>query len=148
MAINLSDSGKPGRDRVPAVESGYFHPEFLHEFRPLRSWSDKTHVTAEDIPELREFIHGRGAQDSTHARNPGISFFRGNGSPLGIRVRHHGAELYALEILAVLPHARLGIENGASILDLDGHGNRGPKRRGNNQTEPRDRNVKKAFEHG
>src|SRR6202008_1580184 len=107
---------------------------------------DEAHLTPEDVPELRQLVHGRAAEnppDPCDARVP-LGGLQGSEPRAGIR--HHGPEVPAPEMLPAVSDALLTVEPRPPILDLDGQCDDGPERRRAEQPEARQRHVERALE--
>ena len=100
---------QPGADAEHPVPSGSM------DFGPrgdLRSWPDETHVTDEDVPELREFIQLGPAEDPSDASHP-RSIAHIERAVVGITTDGHGPELEDLERASVSTDPRLPEEGAA-----------------------------------
>src|SRR6478752_4442490 len=79
----------------------------LHVVRGMRAWPDQTHVSEQDIPELRKFIQAIAPKPVPQTRDPRITldFEECSLSLIAqselvldtVRFRHHRAELVAEE---------------------------------------------------
>ena len=85
--------------------------ELLDEMRPLGPRADDGHVAAKDVPELRQLVDVRSAQEPAERRHPRIVGCRPHRSGLALRIIVHRSELDDGERLAVQARALLAIEH-------------------------------------
>jgi hypothetical protein len=83
-------------------------------------------VTQQNIPELWQLIQGRGPKDTSNPRRSGILMGSLERTRRLLRIGNHGPELENLKDLSVPPHTILAIEDGSTILKLDGKSNQPP----------------------
>jgi hypothetical protein len=103
---------------TPKRNLSFKKSEILRTFRP---WSDNTHFTPEDVPELWKLIQARLSKDATDPRYTRISL-RGPDRSSSLCVRDHCPELDDLEGFATFSAAGLPVENrpiGATKCDPD-----------------------------
>jgi hypothetical protein len=80
--------------------------------------ADKAHVSLENIPKLREFIHGAGAQKPAYPRNSRILVTRLNRTFL-FGAFPHGSKFQSRESAFPLPPAALTKKNRPAVLGHD-----------------------------
>ena len=107
-----------------------------------RTRPDDRHVAAHDVPELRQLVQRQPAQDPADTRDPRVSAVdRVPGAePLG--ADDHRAQLEELEVEAVLADARLPVEDGPTVLELDRERGDGEQRTREDERRSRDRDVR------
>src|SRR5258705_9484108 len=88
------------------------------KMRAFRTGTDKTHFTADDIPELRYFIDANFAYDAAHACGSFICFAGPHRSGL-LGINSHGSKLRKHEGSPVFPHSFLLVEHGSAGIDLN-----------------------------
>src|SRR5262249_21444610 len=78
-SVDLCDSGQSWNNFVPLKVSGdlfdrnYFSSVvYLYFMRHESARFNETHITMEDVPELRQFVHRRRTQHAAYFRNAGI----------------------------------------------------------------------------
>jgi hypothetical protein len=92
-----------------------FQPEFAGEFRTFRSRSDKTHVAAQDIPELRKFVQSEAAKVVAGSRAARIVRHGPNCTQVALGIFAHASEFDDSESAAVQSNSNLAIKNGPAI---------------------------------
>ena len=101
VAIHLSPAGDAGTDLMLDVVAGNLLLELLDEEGTLRARPDQTHVTLEDIEDLRQLVDTGLPDEFPDRRDAGVIPL-GPGLLLLGRILHlHGAELVHLEFLVV-----------------------------------------------
>ena len=84
----------------------------------LRPRADEGHVAANDVPELRQLVDVRASQDPADAGDPVVVRLRPLGA-VALGVDAHAAELVDREAAAALAKSPLGIEDRATVVELD-----------------------------
>src|SRR5688572_3421344 len=79
---NLSIAGQAAPDGVTKIIAGKLPAKLPHKLRTLGSRADKTHIPAQNIPQLRKFIEAGAPEQCADPRTSGI-----------VRHRPHGAEV-------------------------------------------------------
>src|SRR5262249_54427377 len=92
--------------------------EHVHKVRTFGTGTDKTHVTAQNIDELRKFIEAHGAQKLSDACNPVIMFLRPDRTVL-FRVETHRAEFVEGEVAPAQTDSFLLEYDGSSGIEPD-----------------------------
>ena len=111
--MNLGPAGEPGLDQQAPAPVGNSRLELFDELRSLRPRADDRHVPAQHVPELRELVEVRPAEDAAEGRHPRI-VHRGPARRAGLLgVGAHRPELVHLEQAASLAGPDLTEENGA-----------------------------------
>src|SRR5258705_1549667 len=106
-ATDLSPTGDARFQRMPLQVARDISSKNLNKVRPLRSRPDQTHVSAQHIEELREFVQPRRPQDSTQSRYP-LILRRCPARIARVRAgRCHGRKLIDPEFSAMLSHTTL-----------------------------------------
>src|SRR5688500_15334219 len=108
---DLRPAGNAGLDNVTLAVKADLASQFRDEFRPFRTWPDKTHIATQDVPQLRQFVEARASKQRTYRSHPLVAHFRPNCSSMALGVHTHRSEFVDDEDLSVLPHAPLMIEN-------------------------------------
>ena len=120
--------------------------ELRDEQRTLRPRPDDGHVALEDVPQLRQLVDVRSAQQLADRRPPRILLAREHRTRLGFRILVHRSELVNHERLAVEAHPLLAVEHLAARRQLHQHGD-DPERDGeHDQRGARDRDVDTALD--
>ena len=81
------------------------------KYGPLGSRADERHVAPQHVPELRQFIDARPAEQAAHRRASRVVVSRPDRTGLGFGVLVHRAELVDGELLAVQAHPLLPVED-------------------------------------
>src|SRR4051795_9601636 len=114
----LREARDPGRDHEALPVGGDLLGETLEEQRPDRARPDDAHVAAQHVPQLRQLVELRGAQDPPDPRllrlgQPRELLAVERADPrLGLRLQR--AELDHREDLATAPDARAAVEHSAT----------------------------------
>src|SRR5437867_10582703 len=84
-----------------------------------RPWSYDTHISDENVDQLRNFVESPKAQQAPDARDARI--IRRDGEPVANRLRpkHHGAEFVATKIPTIPSDSILDEQNGSAVIQLD-----------------------------
>ena len=126
-AVDLGEAGDAGLHVVAAVVLGRV---LLHQLRDLRPRADDAHVALQHVPEVRQLVQARRAQEAADARQP--RHRRGEDERLEVDVLElrrlvglvplvrHRAVLVHGEALAPQPHARLRVDHRPARIELDG----------------------------
>ena len=104
-----------GETRLDQVTAGVVREaplELGDDLRPLGARADDGHVAPEDVPELRQLVDVRAAQQATGPGDTGVVGLRPLRA-LRLGVDPHRPQLDDLERLAVLAEAALAIEDRA-----------------------------------
>src|SRR4029077_1479400 len=128
--VHLRQSGQTWTDAVALVVSRNLiesdhsavaaHVDFAGPQRPR---SDETHVAAQDVDELRQFVHRRSAEHAADARNSWIVFCRLHWAAHQLRVRSHRPNFQRPEPAPAPADTILRKEDRTAVLELDGGGN-------------------------
>src|SRR5213596_2096635 len=94
---------RPARDArlhlVAEHVAGHPPAELLDEARALGTRADEAHLTAQDVPELRQLVETPASQERPEPRAPLVIRPRPRGPGLALGVHTHRAELEHLEAL-------------------------------------------------
>ena len=101
----------PGLTSSRRFQNGTFCLDQLDELGPLRPGPDDAHVPGEDVPELRELVEVRAAEDSPDGRDAGIVVAR-EGRAVALGIAAHRPELVDREPSPALAEPRLAVEDG------------------------------------
>src|ERR1700760_1730898 len=93
---DLRPAGEAGADHVAQVVERNLLREPGGELGALGARADEAHLTAKDVPELRDLVDACLAQEAAEAGNARV-VFGGPAGALGFGVDEHGAELVDLE---------------------------------------------------
>src|SRR4051812_44000632 len=127
-AVDLRPAGDPRED----VEAATLAVGVLLDLvAQRRSGADHGHVPPDDVPELRQLVERQPPQHAADAGDARIALVHGPPRALRLRADDHRAQLQQLEVTPVLADARLPVEDGAAVLELD-------RRRGDRQQGARD----------
>src|SRR5438094_9395432 len=67
--FDLRPTGDTGPHQATRAVQRQFPRELLDELWPLRTRSDDAHAPTQDVPELRQLVEPRAAQESADARH-------------------------------------------------------------------------------
>ena len=111
--VNLRPARKSRLDKVADIVIRNFFVVDSDAGRQLGSRTDKRNVTAQNIPELRQFIYACRAQKVANASD--FVLFVRVGCKVGV-VARHGAEFVKPDGFTVLAHAVLDNKNLAAVF--------------------------------
>jgi len=114
-AVDLRVTGETRTDNMAKVIARELLTEFAGEFGTFGPRSDKTHVAAKNIPELRKFVEAETAKIMTHSCAAGIVRNRPDGTEMALGILMHAAEFHDRETMAVQSDASLAIENRSAV---------------------------------
>src|SRR4030088_848252 len=98
---------------MPLFVVGNLFRKLRNEVGPLRTRSDKVHLTAKNIPELRYLIDAKFTNYASHSR--GAIVVRTSPYRAGFfRIHSHRAKLHYHESAAVFSYALLLVKNGSA----------------------------------
>src|SRR4051794_35407043 len=140
---------RPAGDARPDVEAVPLPLVVLVDLVPeRRPRPDDRHVAAHDVPELRQLVQRQPTQDPAGTRDPRVSAVDGvpGAEPLG--ADDHRAQLEELEVEAVLADARLPVEHGPTVLELDRERGNGQQRARDDKAAAGNRNVERPVQRG
>ncbi len=115
-AVDLRPAGQARAHLEPPALARRVLLDLVAERRPR---PDQAHLSAHDVPELRQLVDGRLAQHAADARDPAVACVDGVAGSLVLGPVDHRPQLQQLEVLAVLPNSRLPEEDRAAVLELD-----------------------------
>ena len=146
--VDLADTRQAGADPLalgvprdllePLVLAG---SRDLDLSRPQGPRADEAHVAHEDVPELRQLVHGRRPHQTADACDAGIVLSGLNGPDLCLGIRNHRAELERVERAPPLTSTLLPVEDRPTVFQLDRQGQQCPERGGTDQAETRQDDV-------
>src|SRR5688572_8490594 len=113
--------------------------------RPQRTRAGEAHVAAEDVPQLRQFVHRGCPKKAPDSRHPRVVLNRLNRADLRLGVRDHRAEFVHVERHAIASRPLLAIEHRTAILEFDQRGDDRPQRSRCHEADARERDVQRAF---
>src|SRR6267154_121435 len=122
-AIFVSDlrpTSKSGPYHVAHPVIGNFFREHLNEFRPLGARANKCHIALEHAPKLWNLIEPRSTEKFADPGNTRIVITCPLGTGCGFGIRLHGSELHYLEVMSTLANSRLGVEDRAFRIEVNG----------------------------
>jgi hypothetical protein len=120
-------------------------PQRFDLTRPQSPRAREAHVAAEDVPELRQFVHRRGTQQASNARDAWITLGRLDGANMSLGIGNHRAELANVEGHTVKARSLLTVEHGPAIFELDHRRDHCPPRRRSEQPDTREHHVESAL---
>src|SRR5256712_4734436 len=129
-AVDLRPAGDARLHLVAEHVAGHAPSELLDEARALRARADEAHLTAQDVPELRQLVETPASQERPEPRAPRVIRPRPHRARLALGVHTHRAKLEHLEALAVQTHPLLAVEDGPRGHELEGRGDREHRGRG------------------
>ena len=113
--MDLRPAGEPG----PDVETvALVLVVLLDLIAKCRARADHAHVPAQDVPELRQLVDRRAAEDAADARDAPVALVDGIAGTDALGADDHRAELQHVEVDAVLADAGLPVQHGAAVLEL------------------------------
>src|SRR5690242_13885298 len=98
------------------------------------AWSDKTHFTSEDIPELRQFIQAEPAQYPAHTSNSMVITSDVQARADAFSAINHGPKFSNRKTTSFQSDALLQIKYRSNGVALDQDGDQQEDRRQNNKT--------------
>src|SRR5262245_47560046 len=145
-AVNLSVSGQSRANAVPQIVIGVLPAELTGKFRTLGPWTDEAHLTAEHVPELRQFVEAVTPQIMSDPRTPRISWNGPDSPEIAFGIGVHCAELDDRKTPPVESDASLAIQDGPTVRHLDSNCNQKEQRRQHEQSRDRDSDIGGAFD--
>src|SRR5262249_1953363 len=119
-AVNLCVAGNAGAHHVPDVISPLFLAKLSCEFGTFGPRSHEAHVSAQDVPELRQFIEAGTAQIKSDSRASRIAGYGPDRTEVSLGVLAHTPEFDDREASAIEPDAHLPIEHRAAVAHANG----------------------------
>jgi hypothetical protein len=104
-----------------------------YEKRAFWTRSDKTHVAAQDVQDLCQFVDAKLSDDCAHPRNAGIAFGRPARTAVGLGVGPHAAEFENREDAAMQSDPVLAVEDRTGALEFDQAGRQNEQRQRQDQ---------------
>src|SRR5450432_448926 len=95
---------------MPLIVIWDYFVELFHKNRPFRPRPHETHLTLNDVDELRQFIQAEPSNDLAHARDSRIALQSPLGAVLFLRVGTHGTELQDFEGAPSITDSCLAVE--------------------------------------
>src|SRR5574337_1432796 len=119
---DLRPAGNPGPDDLAETVKRYLCLEIPHEIDLLRPRAHQTHVSQQNVANLRQLVQPPFAQYLAHAGNAWVGMIS---KPRTIRLglQMHAAEFQHPEDLAAAPHALLNEKHRPGSIRLDGQRN-------------------------
>ena len=144
-AVDLRVAGQARRDDQPVGKADDVLFKLLVKVFPLRARADKAHLALQNVPELRQLVQPRLAQERAEACAAVVAAL-GPFWPVLFRIHAHGAELADQKRLAVFPEALLPVDWPAWGIQRD---DRGDDPHGDGQHDQREQckgKIKAALE--
>jgi hypothetical protein len=113
--VDLGPAREPWPDIQPAP---LVLVVLLHLVAQRRPRADHTHVSADDVPQLRQLVDRRSSQDPANAGDPRVALVDRVPGAEALCSHHHRAQLQDLEVIAVLPHASLPVEDRPAAVEF------------------------------
>src|SRR5688572_26271859 len=110
-AVDLRPAGDAGLHLVPEHVLREAVLELLDEIRTFRPRADERHVTAEDVPQLRQLVEVDAAEELPHRRASRVIVARPHRTAFVFGPFVHRPELVDDERLAIEPHTLLPVED-------------------------------------
>ena len=107
---HLRPSGQAGPDDVALAVERNLLGQLLDELRPLGPRADEAHVADQHVPQLRQLVEPRAAQEAADRRDAVVVLPRPHRAGCRLGVLPHRTELVDREDAAVLADALLVIE--------------------------------------
>src|SRR5215471_4334251 len=104
---------------------------------------DHRHLAAHDVPELRQLVDRRPAEETPDASDARIAPVDREPGPELLRPDDHRPQLEQLEVHAVETDAGLPVQDGTAVLELGRDRGQTEERRGDDQPRPRERDVER-----
>ena len=145
-AVDLRVSRETAANGMAHVVLNLLLSKFACELRPLGARSDKTHIAAQDVPQLRQFIEAVTAKVVTDSGAPWIGRYRPDWAEIPLGMLVHGSELDDREAEAIQADSRLAIKDRATSAHSHGQRNEGEQWRKQNETGGSSRYVDEAFQ--
>src|SRR5690242_16336517 len=89
-----------------------------YEVWPFWTRADKSHLSAQDIPKLRDFVNPNLADYPSHSRRPIVVFASPN-RPVLLGVDSHRTKLCQNKRLSIFSYSLLPVEDGATRFELN-----------------------------
>jgi hypothetical protein len=138
---------RPARDAgLDVVSSGLLRRVMRQVLGQERAGAHETHLSREDVPELRQLVDACPPQEATEASE---ALVVGKRPSVGCALFHpHGAELHQGERLAPMPGAHLAEEDGPARGQEDGDRGEEEDRAREKQDRARREDVEDPLHHG
>ena len=114
-SVNLRVACKSASNRMPQIVVRIFFRKFERELGTLRPRPHKTHITLQDVPELRKLVEATTAEVVTDAGASRVARHRPNWPEVALCLLPHRSEFQNGKPLAVQTHTCLTIENGPAV---------------------------------
>ena len=138
--LDLRPTGDSRAQRMALAVIGNLFFQHVGELRLFWPRSNKTHIPAQNIHELRKFVDAENADKPSYPCNAGVSV----GGPRRSRSQGfgpHRAELENLKVPSLATDSSLPKEHGSAALDKHREGYQEHYRQGQNDTHGRDDNI-------
>lgn len=146
LGEDLCEACDAGLDVVAVGVLGIFRGELLDEVRTLGARADKAHVAVEDVPDLRQLVEARRANEGTDFRDVRVVVRRELRARVFLGIDAHRAEFVDLVGFAKAARAYLAVERGAVVLELNRDGRGEHERQGDDKGHAREHNVDRALD--
>src|SRR5262245_36170736 len=133
---HLCPTGESRPQNMPLTIEGDLSRQFGDKLRSFRTRADETHVTLEDIPQLRQFVEAAASQEPADRRHTNVAFLcRPHRARRFFGVGRHRSELMQREYAAELADALLVVQHCAWRCQPDKGRDHQHDRRRNDQTD-------------
>jgi hypothetical protein len=122
-SVDLSVTGETALHEMTRIVRGILSVKFENEFRALRSRTDKAHIPAQDVPELRQFVEPEPPQKPSNSSAARVVGYGPDCTKFRLRVFTHRSKLNDLEAPAAEADSNLSVEHRTAIIELDGQSN-------------------------
>jgi len=114
-SVNLRVACKSTSNRMPQIVVRIFFRKFERELGTLRPRPHKTHITLQDVPELRKLIEAGTAKVVTNAGASRIARHRPNRPQVAFCVFTHRSKFQHRKPPAVQADPRLTVKDGPAV---------------------------------
>ena len=142
-AVDLRPAGDPRLDVEPVQLALVVLVDLVAKRRPR---ADHRHVAANDVPELRQLVERQAPKDAADTGDARVAAIDCVAGAELLGADDHRAQLEELEVRAVLADARLAVEHGPAILELDRERGEREQRTRENEAGAGDRDVERAVQ--
>ena len=144
--VDLGISCQARQDGVAHIIVCMFLAKLARELRPFGTRANQTHLAAQDVPQLRQFIEPVSTQVEADSRTSRIARNGPYRSEMLFSVFMHGTKLDNRELFSAESNPDLPIEDRPVIGESDARRNRGKKGRKDQKTGCRSADVQRTLQ--